>query len=103
MRYGLPSPAIRVRGAVIWRQGCFIKPVKSHVVRRVFIPKNETEFRPLGIPAVRDRVAQEGVRRLWNPIFEPLFHPASFGFRPNRNCHMALEAVLELHAEELSR
>src|SRR5207247_225636 len=35
---------------------------------------------------------------LWNPIFEPLFHPASFGFRPNRNCHMALEAVLELHS-----
>ena len=66
-------------------------------LRRVFIPKNETEFRPLGIPAVRDRVAQEVVRRLLNPIFEPLFHPASFGFRQGRNCHMALEAVLELH------
>ena len=66
-------------------------------LRRVFIPKNETEFRPLGIPAVRDRVAQEVVRRLLNPIFEPLFHPASFGFRQKRNCHMALEAVLELH------
>ena len=35
MRYGLPSPAIRVLGAVIWRQGCFIKPVKSHVVSAV--------------------------------------------------------------------
>lgn len=66
-------------------------------LRRVLIPKNETEFRPLGIPAVRDRVAQEVVRRLLNPIFEPLFHPASFGFRQKRNCHMALEAVLKLH------
>jgi len=66
-------------------------------LRRVFIPKNETEFRPLGIPAVRDRIAQEVVRRLLNPIFEPLFHPASFGFRQKRNCHMALAAVLELH------
>jgi len=68
-------------------------------LRRVFIRKNETEFRPLGIPAVRDRVAQEAVRRLLSPIFEPLFHPMSFGFRPNRNCHMALEAVLQLHDE----
>ena len=43
-------------------------------LRRKLIPKNETEFRPLGIPAVKDRVAQEVVRRLLNPIFEPLFH-----------------------------
>lgn len=68
-------------------------------LRRHLIPKNETEFRPLGIPAVRDRVAQEVVRRLLNPIFEPLFHPASFGFRQGRNCHRALEAVLKLHDE----
>src|SRR3989454_6174811 len=68
-------------------------------LRRPLIPKNETEFRALGIPAVRDRVAQEVVRRLLNPIFEPLFHPASFGFRQGRNCHMALEAVLKFHDE----
>ena len=68
-------------------------------LRRHLIPKNETEFRPLGIPAVRDRVAQEVVRRLLDPIFEPLFHPASFGFRQGRNCHMALEAVLKFHDE----
>ena len=68
---------------------------RPHPLRRHLIPKNETEFRPLGIPAVRDRVAQEVVRRLLNPIFEPLFHPASFGFREGRNCHMALETVLK--------
>jgi len=77
------------------KSGCF----QPHPLRRHLIPKNETEFRPLGIPAVRDRVAQEVVRRLLNPIFEPLFHPASYGFRPRRNCHMALEAVLKLHDE----
>src|SRR3989449_458723 len=44
---------------------------QPHPLRRHLIPKNETEFRPLGIPAVRDRVAQEVVRRLLNPMFEP--------------------------------
>src|SRR5215475_1003228 len=72
---------------------------QPHPLRRHLIPKNETEFRPLGIPAVRDRVAQEVVRRLLNPIFEPLFHPSSYGFRQKRNCHMAIEAALKLHDE----
>lgn len=66
-------------------------------LRRKFIPKEPGKFRPLGIPAVRDRVAQEALRRLLHPIFEPLFHDASFGFRPKRNCHLALEQVLKLH------
>jgi RNA-directed DNA polymerase len=66
-------------------------------LRRVFVPKNETEFRPLGIPAVRDRVAQEVVRRLLNPLFERLFHDSSFGFRQGRNCHMAIKRALLLH------
>jgi len=66
-------------------------------LRRKFLPKEPGKFRPLGIPAVRDRVAQEVLRRLLHPIFEPLFHDASYGFRPGRNCHQALERVLELH------
>jgi RNA-directed DNA polymerase len=66
-------------------------------LRRVFVPKNESEFRPLGIPAVRDRVAQEVVRSLLSPIFEPLFHDSSFGFRPARNCHAAISRALDLH------
>lgn len=67
--------------------------------RREYIPKEPDKFRPLGIPAVRDRVAQEVIRRLLNPIFERLFHGASHGFRQGRNCHGALEQVLKLHEE----
>jgi RNA-directed DNA polymerase len=70
-------------------------------LRRHYIPKSKTEFRPLGIPSVRDRVAQEVVRRLLNPIFEPMFHDSSFGFRQGRNCHMAIETVLSLHDQGL--
>jgi len=70
-------------------------------LRRVWIPKDAkgTKFRPLGIPAVRDRVAQEVVRRLLEPIFEPLFHDGSFGFRPGRSCHHAIDRVLSFHGE----
>jgi group II intron reverse transcriptase/maturase len=70
-------------------------------LRRVWIPKDAkgTKFRPLGIPAVRDRVAQEVIRRLLEPIFEPLFHDDSFGFRPKRSCHNAIDRVLSFHGE----
>ena len=70
-------------------------------LRRVWIPKDAkgTKFRPLGIPAVRDRVAQEVVRRLLEPIFEPQFHDCSFGFRPKRSCHTAIDRVLSFHSE----
>jgi retron-type reverse transcriptase len=56
-------------------------------------------MRPLGIPAVRDRIAQEVLRRLLSPVFEPLFHEDSYGFRPGRNCHQALVRVLNLYKE----
>lgn len=69
-------------------------------LRRVHISKgpNSKETRPLGIPGVRDRVAQEVVRCLLHKVFEPKFHDASYGFRPGRNCHMAIEQALELNS-----
>ena len=79
------------------KKGTFIpKPL-----RRVWIAKDatKTKFRPLGIPAVRDRVAQEVIRRLLQPIFEQLFHDCSYGFRPGRSCHSAIEKVLSFHED----
>src|SRR5260370_4222664 len=71
-------------------------PWKAKPVKRVYIPKANNKLRPLGIPVVVDRCLQAMIKNALEPAWEARFEGSSYGFRPGRSCHDAIEKIYGL-------
>jgi group II intron reverse transcriptase/maturase len=69
------------------------KRYKPQPSKRVYIPKDEHSKRPLGLPALEDKIVQKGIAGILEAIYEADFLDCSYGFRPRRGCHQAINAV----------
>jgi RNA-directed DNA polymerase len=72
------------------------QPWRARPVRRVYVPKANGKRRPIGIPVILDRVLQARVVNALEPEWEARFEPKSYGFRPGRGCHDAIEAIFNI-------
>ncbi len=78
--------------AALWQELSQLELHKVHPVRRVYIPKKKGT-RPLGIPAIADRCVQAMVKNALEPYWEARFEGISYGFRPGRGCHDAIQKI----------
>ncbi len=90
-QYGLEFPERRESLLGEFKSGRYRAPA----IRRVYIPKDKHSQRPLGLVTIEDKVLQASVRKVIEPIYEEDFKPFSYGFRPSRSAHQAIDYMFK--------